>query len=294
MTSNRKAGLVLPGGGAKGAFQVGVIKYLTEKKLYKEGFSIVSGTSVGALNALAIAHHAPDRDQLGLALERLLNVWSNLDRGDIWSLRQPAYIAGLWKPSIGKTKKLRKLLEDHVDLTDIRASGVELRISAVDLLTGELKVFNQNDDVVPAVMASSSFPLAFPPIEIEGGYFTDGGVADVAPLKPAIDHGCTEIVVIPCQNPYKVPQKTKEQLRSVIRIGYRVAALMEHQLLKDDILTCRRINLRVRDGVSGKRDVKLHIIFPQDSLGSALDFDFGMIHRNIQRGYSAAERYFAM
>ena len=72
-------------------------------------------------------------------------------------------------------------------------------MGAVSLTTGKLKLFDESYLELPkAIYASAAYPLAFLPIELEGQWWLDGGLKEVAPLKSAIDLGANEIDVILC------------------------------------------------------------------------------------------------
>ena len=129
------------------------------------------------------------RERFSEAGDYIYDMWMTkiIHTKDVWEKRKPFGIPGLWHTSIGKTEALRKLLHRIVDVEAIRSSGIEFRLTAVSLTSGKLRVFDQNyPDIIESIMASTAFPLAFPPIEIDGELYTDGGVVEIAPLKHAI------------------------------------------------------------------------------------------------------------
>ena len=206
-------GLVLQGGGALGAFEVGVIERLLEKGIVPD---VVSGVSIGAVNAAVLAGSiAPDpRVELRALWERLTTpTWpapidgANADlavfgnkgmytaRGDYWGF------AG-WK-NLYKTDPLYETLDKHVDFTRLgpesakapkatRASRVIL--TAANLESGELDSFDSMTLQLSAkhVVASCSLPPLFPMTRARGpkerdAWYWDGGVVDNTPLSGVIN-----------------------------------------------------------------------------------------------------------
>ena len=176
-------GIVLSGGGSKGSWQVGVLQYLASSCRYPEGFQMVAGTSVGAINACAIAASPPDERQLHLSSYLMSRAWRGIRAtSDIWRHRIPPIISGAFTPSIGRTEPLRKLLSKTINLKSILGSGVKLRIAATDLLSGSQRIFTEKDDIVRSVMASAAFPMIFPPEIMGNSYFSDGAIRELAPI----------------------------------------------------------------------------------------------------------------
>lgn len=276
--------LVLAGGGSRGSWQAGALRALSEHADYFAGFHFVSGTSVGAINAAAIAMYP--RTHIRTAVDYLHRLWTS--RLDIWKLRFPAYLSGLWNPSLGTNDGLRRLLTKELDPKRIKESGVQLVVNAVDLVSGELRRFTQDfPDLLKAILASASFPMAFPPEEIDGGYYTDGGVRDIAPLKPAIAAGATEIVVVTTANPYRSLRVRQKRFKTVLDIGERVVGLMADEILFNDLRLCA---LRNRAPQGTDRRIKLRVIFPKGELHDSLDFDPNIMQQQWNDGYTLAKQ----
>lgn len=277
--------LVLAGGGAKGSWQAGAIKALACHPEYHGGFSFVAGTSVGALNAAAVAQHY--KADFPEAVKLLDEIWHS--KLDIWCKKFPPYVAGLWSPSIGSNKGLRSLLDNFINLQYINESNVRLNATAVSLQSGKVRRFTDQDpDLKQGLLASSSFPIAFPPEEIDGELYTDGGVRDNAPLGQAIKAGATEIVVVLCNDPDALEHdpKAKGDFRSVFSVGMQVIEIMTAEILMNDIRKCHLVNALVDAGESSKRKVKLSIFFPQQPLGGPLDFSPGVMKKQFAMGYA--------
>jgi len=224
-------GLVLTGGGARAAYQVGAIRALSE--IVPRGtqpFDILSGISAGAINAVALGTL---HDDFHRAAERLLSTWSELTpdrvyRTGAWRL---ARIGSRWLRDlstgglIGRSinylldpAPLRELIEKELLFGrmrhHVRAGRLRgVAVSATNYNTGNgVTFFEAAPDVQPwtrstrigirarigadHVMASSAIPVFFPPVPIGGSYFGDGCVRMYYPMSPAIHLGAEKIVAI--------------------------------------------------------------------------------------------------
>jgi predicted acylesterase/phospholipase RssA len=243
----------------------------------------------------------PGPDQVKQALGVMEESWARLaDTKDVWYLRFPPYLAGLWNNSIGNNAPLRKLLTEVVDIDAIRTSGVELQLCACDLLSGELHVFGNDGPVIEATLASSSFPIAFPLEPIGDGLYTDAGVVDIAPAKNAVDAGCDRLLILLSRDPDQVEPIGADKLKTVMQRTERELDLMLTEIIKGDISLCRFINQLVRTGktqhlgepYSSYRDMPIDILFPSKPLGSSLRFDRSVMLKQMDQGYKDAKAYF--
>jgi NTE family protein len=230
--------LVLSGGGARGAYQAGVVSGLVELGLMPAGpsaFDVIVGSSAGAINAGMLAAHA---DDIGEGTRRLVEIWNQLEaqqvfRTDIRSLGRIG-VRWAWDLSFGgalrrvqpkallDTAPLRKLLgriplsrvEAHVKAGTLHA----LAVAATDLYSSNGFVFvHGHPDIHPwkrsrwrvertrigvdHLMASSAIPVFFPTVPIGRRHFGDGCIRNTAPLSPAINLGADRIVAIGVQGP---------------------------------------------------------------------------------------------
>jgi len=224
---------VLSGGGARAAYQVGVLRALVEilGAPQESPFSIITGLSAGAVNCAAIAAGAAD---FAGAVQRLTDTWMSLTPDAVYRTDAPRLTTlGLrWLKDVTTggvlgesraqylldTAPLRELLEKKIDLSRLQTHfdagtlrGVAL--SATNYLTGTTVTFfdgvssltpwaryNRISEREPLtiehVMASTAIPIFFPPISIEGRVFGDGGIRMTAPLSPAIHLGADRVLAI--------------------------------------------------------------------------------------------------
>jgi NTE family protein len=230
--SGPRTALVLPGGGARGAFQVGVLKALAE--LLPRGsanpFDIISGTSAGAINSVVLASKAR---RFRVAVAELDRVWSRFRCHDVYrtdnrtmlksSLHWLAAIV-LGGTLVGAPRSLldnsplRALLSRNVRFPRIQHSIDNGWLEAIAVTAASYdsarstSFFQASADAVPwsrtrrlglrtslhldHLMASIAVPLIFPPVLVDGEYFGDGAMRQATPLSPAIHLGADRILVI--------------------------------------------------------------------------------------------------
>ena len=223
--------LILPGGGARGAYQVGVLKAIAEI-LAGQGnpFHVICGTSAGAINAAVLASHA---HEFGTGIERLEHFWSSMYcsrvyRTDPWSVLS----SGLrWALSLAlgtrlvrqpqsllDNEPLRNFLQRNLKLDGIAEAidrgalrGVSVTAAGYSCAAA-ISFYQAASEVAPwqrtrrmgqaaklrvdHLLASAALPLLFPAEQIGNEYFGDGGMRMLAPLSPAIHLGANRLLVI--------------------------------------------------------------------------------------------------
>lgn len=204
----RPHALVLSGGGAKGAFQVGVLQALIEEQ--HQDFDVLCGVSVGALSAafLAQAKHVPGdpaQSAANLAAQsaRLRDLWLKEIRGNssIYDKRTGGE-AGilLGSDSIYDPAGLRRLLSRHLDPQQVSGSGRILKIGMVSLETGRYETVVARRDnertLRDRVLASATMPFYFPPVAMDGDWWADGGLRNITPLAEAFAEKPARIVAV--------------------------------------------------------------------------------------------------
>jgi NTE family protein len=236
--------LVLSGGGARGAYQAGVIRRLADQG---SRWDLIAGVSVGAVNAAHLAHFGVQTQRAGaLTLEAFWRrITGNRTIYTSWGL---GALAMLWQGALHDTAPLRALIESAMSEVVIRRSGVKLRLGAVSLTTGRYRTITEQDDRLSEwVMASAAFPVAFRPSFIDGELWVDGGVRNVTPLKDAIKSGATEIDVV-MTSPVRgdVAEWDVQKGRSAIEIGLRAAGILSDEVYINDLREASRAGVVVR------------------------------------------------
>jgi len=227
-----KTGLVLSGGGARGAYQVGVLRAMAEllPKHRHNPFSIISGTSSGAINAVALAASA---NNFRLAVMKVEKIWRNLHveqvyEAGVWDLLKSVgrLSASLFNRGIGANRPLALLNNDPLRellLRTIHYKNIQKRIDAgfldavavtasgyssgesVSFFQGnpQIKKWRKTRNVgvptqlgVEHLLASSAIPTILPAQKISREYFGDGALRQLAPISPTIQMGADKIFVI--------------------------------------------------------------------------------------------------
>ena len=181
--------LILSGGGARGAYEIGVWKHLCEMTWRPD---LICGTSVGSINGAAIVS--------GLSVDDLVMLWKSLDRDKIFRVsvlrRVMNFIRRRGFTAYMDTRPLRALLESQLDVNLIRTSDVELVISAVNVLSSEISYFDNRSIGIDHIMASSAIPMLFPWQYVRGTPYWDAAVMVNTPIAPAMERQVREIIVV--------------------------------------------------------------------------------------------------
>jgi NTE family protein len=300
----------LSGGSIKGAFQAGALEVVLESGKVP---SFISGISVGSLNAAWLANEA-GRSPTSVD-------WPALGRGltGFWrqSLKQPSDLViskGLlrlgWEllrdrfEGAVDTAPLRALLQRTLRKEQLARCPIEVRFGTVDYYGGTIRYFGTNDpDVVDLLMGSSAIPVAMPSSSARGSVFYDGGVRDVAPLKPAMKSGAEEIVVIACQATKVLQYPSNDSVidhRDLRKLAERVTDIMTNEIVNADIDYAEEINEIIRKGraddlriTRGKTERRLVVIRPeQDLVADIENFVAADIENMIELGRSSARAAF--
>src|SRR5437763_2247577 len=222
--------LVLAGGGARAAYEVGVLAAIAERAPGLE-FPIVTGVSAGAINAVYLAAHP---GPLATAVAALRAQWSRLLVERVYRIRAGRLARGLLlgtaHTALGRggapaavhglvdMSPLREFLGANIDFTQLAANIAAGRLRAAALsttsyATGETVTFVHGPPDVPTwrralryavatqltldhVMASAALPILFPAVRLGDAFYGDGSVRQTAPLAPAIHLGARAILVV--------------------------------------------------------------------------------------------------
>ncbi|MCR4424746.1 MAG: patatin-like phospholipase family protein [Firmicutes bacterium] len=192
MYSERKIAVVLSGGGAKGAYQVGVIRRLFSRV---PRIDVLCGSSVGALHAAVLAEAFLSDD--ASILDRLERTWLNLY--GVLTLDVRGLLRPLAAQSIFLNTRVRQLIHQCIPAgRSFSDYDVDLSVTAVNLNTGTASAFDRSSGapVREALLASCAIPVVFPAVRIGRDYFVDGGTFNNTPLREAMVRGATDVIVV--------------------------------------------------------------------------------------------------
>jgi NTE family protein len=264
-----KIGLVLPGGGARAAYQVGVLRAIGDllPPRCPNPFPIITGTSAGAVNATAIAVYA---ERYRVAVGKLERVWRDFQVGHVfkadtlsmcrsglhWLLAMMS--AGWLLPppkSLFDNSPLRALLKQQFDFDNIEraidAGHLDaIAMSAAGYVNAQSVSFYQaKTDCDPwtrmrrcgrptrldleHLMASVAVPFLFPPVFIEDEFYGDGAMREANPFSPAIHLGAQRLLVIGTRNESRPPRAMPHSPTFGQIFGYMLDALFSDGLYSD-------------------------------------------------------------
>lgn len=278
--------LVLSGGGVKGSYTSGCIKYLLGD-LHLQ-YDILCGVSAGAINCAFLAQFPAGQESD--AANKITSLWSQLQTKDIYKRWFPfGALHSIWRSGFFDSSPLHKLIRTEISLEKIRQSGKKVSVGAVSLNSGKYTIFNQNDDhFIDAVLGSASFPGAFPPVKIRDHLWSDGGVKTISPLATAIELGATEIDLIITSPQIRVSKWIEHP--STIDILKRSIDLSTDKIMSNDIEKILMYNRLAEAGFTDKKFVSINIIRPDHNLiEDLLDFTPNKIKEMIIRGYNDAK-----
>lgn len=281
MAIKNNIGLVLPGGGARAAYQVGVLAAIADllPEQTPTPFRIVCGTSAGAINAAALAAEA-QRLRSGVSL--LQETWGHLTvdrvyRTDSWTVYRSAahWVLALLLGGLGPrnprslldNRPLRRLLQTHIQWSQIGANIEAGHLNAVGITaaaytTGRNVCFFQGRADIPPwqrvrwrgvpdrltmhhIMASLAIPMLFPAVRLGGEFYGDGAMRQVAPLSHALHLGAEHLLVIGTRNDrpsYEPGAHDRPAYPSIGTIGGYVLDTLFMDSINVDIERLERLN----------------------------------------------------
>jgi NTE family protein len=213
LTHGGETALVLSGGGAKGAYEVGVLQRLCEG-VHANSWSMLTGTSIGALNAGVLAQW-PQAEQCAAVNASLLSYWRSIHTLDDVMIAGHSAITGSVEScfTAGGSVSMYDNLMDHGGLCDpapghtayrakvnasrIRSSGMKLSVVSSSLLTAKPVWFDEKtDDIVDGCIASGAIAPLVWPVHARKQWFVDGGIFHNTPILRALQRGATRLLVI--------------------------------------------------------------------------------------------------
>jgi NTE family protein len=331
---DRKVGLVLQGGGALGSYQAGVYEALAASEYLPDW---VAGISIGAINAAIVAGNAPEHrvQNLRSFWEKITTMWSPAPTRlpAEWQYRASALTALMFgRPSFFAprppydwfssdkcvsyyvTSALKRTLEQLVDFDRINnTKDMRLSVGAVNVRSGHFAYFDSEEITIcpEHIMASGALPPGFPPVEIDGEQYWDGGLLSNTPLQYMIDyyprrsrlvfqvdlfpaHGCAPT------NLDEVHEREKD-IRYSSRTMMSTNSLREkhdvrhainelHKLLPADLANTEQAKRLYEHGCVTQMDIVQLIYRPIEPQGALKDFEFSRstMEARWQQGVSDA------
>jgi len=280
INTTNKTGLILSGGGARAAYQVGVLKAIAHSlpKNAKNPFPVICGTSAGSINATTLAIYA---NQFRHGVKLLSHVWENFHvnqvfRADPWGLFSSGmhWMAAIAFRGLGRQNPmclldraplrilLSKMLPCHKIQQSINSGVLDaLSITTSCFTTGQSVTFFQGrDDLLPwkrvrrigipgkitldHLMASSAIPFLFAPERIQRSYYGDGSMRQTAPISPALHLGANRILVIGVRKPGddETPAPTPNAVPSLAAVGGHLLNSIFLDSMDTDLERLQRIN----------------------------------------------------
>ncbi|MGI9332868.1 MAG: patatin-like phospholipase family protein [Gammaproteobacteria bacterium] len=309
--------LALQGGGSHGAFTWGVLD-----KIFEDGriwIEAVSGTSAGAMNAVVASQgmydgggegartaleafwlRVSEAGQASLVkrspLDRLTRNWSlDTSPGYVW-MDLLSRLASPYDLNPLRINPLRDLVRDCVDFQKVRNCGdMPIFISATNVETGRVRVFERDEITLDVVMASACLPHMFHAVEIDGTPYWDGGYMGNPVLFPFIDHSACDDIVIVQINPI-VREGTPKTARE---IHNRVNEITFNSSLLKDLRTIELVDRLIEQGKVDRedyREMKVHLIEARKRMrplgaSSKLNTEWAFLQHLRDVGRGAAARW---
>jgi NTE family protein len=230
--------LVFQGGGALGAYQLGVFRALHEKQIEPDW---VIGTSIGAINAGIIAGNPPES-----RLKKLQEFWDLMQdknralaekNKSLFNFMTVSYgVKGFFTPSFSQwinpnlplgiekaayysTDPLRNTLSELIDIDYLNSKKVRFTVGAVNANSGEMRYFDSHKEIIELdhILASGALPPAFPAIRIDGEPYWDGGIFSNTPIEAVLDdtpRKSSIIFSVQLWNPISAEPKTINEVLS--------------------------------------------------------------------------------
>jgi len=313
----KSVNLALQGGGAHGAFTWGVLDRILEDPRLE--IDSITGASAGAMNAIVLAEGLSKGGKEG-ARAHLAEFWGRVGEAAKKSPIQRTFFdkwAGNWSLDNSPTyimfdimsritspyelnpmdmNPLRDILDDMVDFETVCACDkMPLFISATNVETGMIKVFQKHELTVDHIMASACLPHMFKAVCIDGVPYWDGGYSGNPPLFPLFDHAQSDDVIIVQINPVTrlgEPRKARDILNRMNEITFNASLMRE--LRSVDFVT--RLMEAGRLEGTGYRRVLAHMIGDEPSLAklessSKMNAEAAFLDMLFEKGRTAGDSW---
>jgi NTE family protein len=282
---SRRVAMILSGGGARGAYEVGVLSYVLDSFARVRGapprIDILCGTSVGAINACFLAAHLSDPT---LGIRRLCDLWTELNLARVlgfglkqaMSMHRVVLGGGSQAAGLFDVSPMTRLIEREIPWRAIARTLrhghlAALSVSATEVSSGRTVIFMQTgpEGTLPTTapprtvirgaligpvhaLASAAIPILFPPVRIGRELFMDGGVRQNTPIAPALRLGATHVFAVGLSREVRGVESGGEDQKppgAAMVLGKVLNAfLLDHVQSDYEVLT--RVNRMIEDGES--------------------------------------------
>lgn len=278
MSTHQSTALILSGGGARAAYQVGVLRAISDLMAADcaNPFGIICGTSAGGVNATGLATKAGCLRQ---GVELLEQVWGNFQTNQVYRTDWPGVLHRafrfLWTMAFGRissqlpvsllnNQPLRELLEQTLDFPHIQQAINQgylnaLCLTASGYTSGESVSFFQGESAIKGwhrsrrvgiathisvdhLMATAAIPMVFPPVRVHREYFADGAMRQLSPLSPALHLGADRVLVIGVSGQQRNIREHVEGFPSIAHVVSHILNSSFVDSLEADIERLSRIN----------------------------------------------------
>ena len=318
-SDTKKIDIALQGGGAHGAFTWGVLdRLLEERRIEIEG---ISGTSAGAMNAVALAQGLAGRGPR-MAQELLSGFWTKVSEAARMGPIQRSFfdvMMGRWSLDMSPSfimfehftrtfspyefnpldiNPLRDIVAEVFDFDVLNNARLpKLFLSATNVRTGRPKVFRQPEISVDATMASACLPFLFQAVEIDGEAYWDGGYMGNPPIFPLIDETDARDIVIVQINPFS----RSEIPRTAYEINNRLNEITFNASLKKELRAAAFLSEIIHHEKLDRqayRDGRLHLIQSEEkmrklSVSSKLNAEWPFLQHLHDIGWRTADQWLA-
>lgn len=260
----KKFALTLGGGGARGAVHIGVWMEMERLKLVPH---LITGTSMGGIIGGLIAY--------GLTSDELITFYRKLDLARLYALP-------FGKPAVTDNKRFERLLQDTIGRPTFANLKTPFAVVATDLIERSEIIIDEGD-LISAILATSAFPVVFPPVERNGLTLVDGGILNNVPFDVARARGATKVIAVSLNNsaPYGSTVEATANKSIITRMLSAAESTYLWQVVStvSDIITSRSIDTRY--GIS-RPDILL-----RPYVGTIGLFDFDNLDEGIEAGRQA-------
>ncbi|OOE98227.1 Patatin [Salinivibrio sp. MA351] len=276
--SKPKTALVLTGGGARAAYQVGVLSAIAQwyPRVHASPFTIYCGTSAGAINAVSLASHA---SCFRLGVKKLSWLWRRLSTSRVIASHPSALIGHLlsqtgqrfqshYQPPIPfgllNNRPLRYLLNQTINFNKLNYQLLAghlhgLSVTASNYQTGQSVSFFQGDPEIPPwvraravgrrsqistehLLASSAIPFMFPASRIGHEFYGDGAIHQIAPLRPAVKMDAERILILDLTTGIRQSAQINHAAPGLAMLGGHLMNAIFADTLSADLEHLQRLN----------------------------------------------------